>query len=78
VIGGLGSAVCEVVSGVCPVPVLRLGLNDVFGQSGSAEELMVHYGLTPEGAAELGRRAVAQKRGVAAAPAPVPAARVPA
>ncbi len=46
IIGGLGSAVCEVVSEYCPVPVLRLGIEDQFGQSGSPEELLQHYGLT--------------------------------
>ncbi|MDD3853329.1 MAG: transketolase C-terminal domain-containing protein, partial [Syntrophomonadaceae bacterium] len=49
IIGGLGSAVCEVVAGNCPVPVLRLGIEDVFGQSGAPEELMQYYGLTVEG-----------------------------
>jgi len=46
VLGGLGSAVCEVVCEYCPVPVRRIGLNDVFGQSGSPDELLQHYGLT--------------------------------
>ncbi len=46
IIGGLGSAVCEVVSENCPVPVIRMGINDVFGQSGTPDELMQHYGLT--------------------------------
>lgn len=46
VLGGLGSAVCEVVCEKCPVPVHRMGVNDVFGQSGSPEELMQYYGLT--------------------------------
>ncbi len=48
ILGGLGSAVCEVVCEKCPVPVLRLGLKDVFGQSGTPDELMEHYGLTVE------------------------------
>jgi len=48
-IGGLGSAVCEVVAANYPIPVLRMGIEDVFGQSGSPEELMRHYGLTVEG-----------------------------
>ncbi|HWQ74756.1 MAG TPA: transketolase family protein [Syntrophomonas sp.] len=48
IIGGLGSAVCEAVCARCPVPVLRLGLNDVFGQSGAPEELMQYYGLTTD------------------------------
>jgi transketolase len=46
VIGGLGSAVCEVVCENLPVPVKRIGINDVFGQSGSPEELLKHYGLS--------------------------------
>ena len=48
IIGGLGSAVCEVVSENYPVPVIRMGINDVFGQSGTPDELMQHYGLTVE------------------------------
>jgi transketolase len=43
--GGFGSAVAEFLSGAHPVPVLRLGLKDTFGQSGSPEELLAHYGL---------------------------------
>lgn len=49
VIGGLGSAVCEALSGTCPVPVLRIGVNDVFGESGPAVELIQKYGLDAEG-----------------------------
>lgn len=46
IIGGLGSSVCEVVCEKCPVPVKRMGLNDVFGQSGTPDELLEYYGLT--------------------------------
>lgn len=46
IIGGLGSAVCEVTSENRPVPVLRVGINDKFGQSGKADELLDAYGLT--------------------------------
>ncbi len=49
VIGGLGSAVCEALSEACPVPVLRIGVNDVFGESGPAVELIQKYGLDAEG-----------------------------
>lgn len=49
VIGGLGSAVCEALSEVCPVPVFRIGVNDVFGESGPAVELIQKYGLDAEG-----------------------------
>ncbi|MEA1960904.1 MAG: transketolase family protein [Bacillota bacterium] len=48
VLGGLGGAVCEVVCEKCPVPVHRMGINDVFGQSGKPDELLQHYGLTIE------------------------------
>lgn len=46
IIGGLGGAVCEVVCEQCPVPVTRMGINDVFGQSGTPDELLEYYGLT--------------------------------
>ena len=46
VIGGLGSAVAEVVSEKCPVPVLRVGVKDTFGESGKPNELLEKYGLT--------------------------------
>ena len=45
IIGGLGSAVCEVLSENYPVKVNRIGTNDEFGQSGKAKELMDFYGL---------------------------------
>ena len=48
VIGGLGSAVAEVLCEECPCKLTRLGLNDVFGQSGKPYELLNLYGLTAE------------------------------
>ncbi len=45
VIGGLGSAVCDVLSEKCPTPVMKIGVNDVFGESGPAVELVKKYGL---------------------------------
>ena len=45
IIGGLGSAVAEVVAEECPVPVVRVGVNDEFGKSGPAVELLHLYGL---------------------------------
>jgi transketolase len=48
VIGGLGSAVCEVLSEKHPVPVRRMGVKDTFGRSGKPEELLEFYGLTPD------------------------------
>ena len=46
VIGGLGSAVAECVSEYCPVPVIRMGVNDCFGRSGKVPPLLDAYGLT--------------------------------
>lgn len=48
IIGGLGSAVAEVLVENCPVPMLRVGVNDTFGESGNGDELLVKYGLTSE------------------------------
>ncbi len=45
VIGGLGSAVCEVLSENAPTKVMKIGINDVFGESGPAAELIKKYGL---------------------------------
>lgn len=45
IIGGLGGAVCELLSSQCPTPVLRIGIKDVFGESGPAKELIAKYGL---------------------------------
>ena len=61
VLGGLGGAVCEVLAERFPVPLRRLGLDDVFGQSGGADELMTHYGLTAERAADLARAVISAK-----------------
>ena len=49
VIGGLGGAVCETLSEKCPVPVKRIGIQDEFGQSGPAVELLRYYKLDAEG-----------------------------
>ncbi|MED9947773.1 MAG: transketolase family protein [Peptacetobacter hiranonis] len=46
IIGGLGSAVCELLAEEHPVKVTRIGVKDVFGQSGSPAALLEHYGLT--------------------------------
>lgn len=48
IIGGLGSAVCEVISERHPVPVIRVGIKDVFGESGKPAELLKEYGLTAQ------------------------------
>lgn len=49
VIGGLGSAVCDVLSAECPTIVKKIGINDVFGESGSASALLTKYGLDADG-----------------------------
>lgn len=49
VIGGLGSAVCDVLSEQFPVPVYKIGIRDTFGESGPAADLLRKYGLDGEG-----------------------------
>ena len=48
IIGGLGSAVSEYLSGVLPIPVMRVGVNDEYGRSGKADQVMEAYGLSAE------------------------------
>ena len=48
IIGGLGTAVCEVLSEECPTKVSRMGIKDTFGKSGKAEELMKYFSITAE------------------------------
>jgi len=48
IIGGLGEAVCSLLSEKLPTPVKRIGMNDEFGRSGPAAELLQHYGLCAE------------------------------
>ncbi|MFO8059416.1 MAG: transketolase family protein [Bacillota bacterium] len=62
VIGGAGSAVAELLGEVHPVPVLRVGVTDRFGQSGEADELLEAYGLTAAAIEEAALRAVRCKR----------------
>ena len=56
VIGGLGGAVAELLGERCPVPVLRHGVEDQFGRSGKASDVLSCYGLTPEALAEKAKR----------------------
>ena len=58
VIGGLGSAVSEYHSSVCPVPVIRHGVEDVFGRSGAAQKVLDAYAINAEGIAEKVRQAL--------------------
>lgn len=62
VIGGLGSAVAELVSENFPVPVIRVGINDTFGESGTPEALLKKYGLTAENLILAGKAALQKKK----------------
>lgn len=62
VIGGLGSAVAECVCESCPVPVVRMGVNDTFGRSGKVPPLLEAYGLTTAALVEKIEQALAMKK----------------
>ncbi len=62
VIGGLGSAVAEALAETCPVPVLRVGVQDTFGRSGKVPPLLEMYGLTPAAIVAKAKAAVAAKK----------------
>ena len=62
IIGGLGGAVAEVVCEGCPVPVLRVGVEDKYGHSGKVPPLLEMYELTPAKIAKKAREAVALKK----------------
>ncbi len=61
VIGGLADAVCEVTSSECPVPVRRIGVNDEFGYSGPAHELLSIFGFTAENFKKVIKEELAKK-----------------
>ncbi len=61
VIGGLGSAVAEAVTECCPVPVIKVGVNDEFGCSGPAVELLKKFGLCASNIVEKTKEAVKLK-----------------
>ena len=61
IIGGLGSAVAEAVAEECPVPVIRVGVNDEFGKSGPAVELLHLYGLDAENIVAKAKIAISKK-----------------
>lgn len=61
VIGGLGGAVAEVVSETVPVPVVRHGVEDQFGRSGPAEELLTLFGLDANGIIKKAKQALEMK-----------------
>ena len=62
IIGGLGSAVAEVVAESCPVPVIRVGVEDAYGRSGQVPELLEIYGLTAKNIADKARHAIGLKK----------------
>ena len=62
IIGGLGSAVAEAIAEAYPVPVVRHGVNDVYGKSGPAKELIEYYGLNANGIVEKAKEAIALKK----------------
>ncbi|MBE6644214.1 MAG: transketolase family protein [Ruminococcaceae bacterium] len=62
IIGGLGSAVTEAICESCPVPVLRVGVEDKFGKSGKVPMLLEEYGLTAANIAAKAKAAVALKK----------------
>lgn len=61
IIGGLGSAVAEVLAERCPTPMERVGIPDVFGLSGKGEQLLDHFGLNADGIIEAVRRVLSRK-----------------
>lgn len=62
VIGGLGSAVAEVLSEECPTLLKRVGIQDRFGLSGKSEELLKYFGLNAETLIEAAKELVSRKR----------------
>ena len=61
IIGGPGGAVAEYLSENCPTPLVRHGVNDAFGRSGTANAVLEAYGLTPEVLCDKIREALAKK-----------------
>ena len=62
VIGGLGGAVCEALAEACPVPVVRVGVEDRFGMSGKVPELLEEYGLTAANIVANAKKAISLKK----------------
>ena len=62
IVGGLGSAVSEYLTSVCPVPVIRHGVEDEFGRSGAAQKVLEAYHLTTAGIADKVRQALTLKQ----------------
>jgi len=62
IIGGLGGAVCEALCELCPVPVVRVGMNDIFGKSGPAAVLLKFFGMSAENIVAQAKKAVSLKK----------------
>ena len=62
IIGGLGSAVSEAVTEEYPVPVIKVGIKDTFGESGKPNQLLEKYGLTVEAIVDSAKRAISLKK----------------
>ena len=62
IVGGLGSAVSEVVTEEFPVPVVKVGIKDTFGESGKPDQLLEKYGLTVDSIVNSAKRAISLKR----------------
>ncbi len=62
IIGGLGSAVAEVLCANAAAPLERVGTNDTFGESGKPDELMAKYGLTAEHIAEAAKKSISRRK----------------
>ncbi|MBR3994969.1 MAG: transketolase family protein [Clostridia bacterium] len=60
--GGLGSAVAEAICETAPCTVLRVGVQDTYGSSGPAKEVLEYYGLTAKNIAETAKKAIAAKK----------------
>lgn len=63
--GGLGSAVAEVLAEHCPVPIEFVGVDDQFGQSGTPDELLAHYGLDVDAIIRATKKVIKRKHGPA-------------
>ena len=62
VIGGLGSAVAETVTEMCPVPVVKIGVNDEYGHSGPALDLLKEFGLSADNIVKTVKEAMKLKK----------------
>ncbi len=61
ILGGLGGAVSEVLSGTCPVPVIRIGIPDRFGQCGEPDDLFKEYNMSAEDIVRAAKKSIALK-----------------